>query len=128
MSEIQVGLKKEVQMIVSDEDTATVMGSGTVAVLATPKMIALMENASYKAIDEYIGEDCVTVGTHMDAKHLAATPVGMKVKAVAEVVEVKGKKVVFKVTAHDEKDLIGSGVHTRYIVNENNFTKEAYSK
>lgn len=128
MSEISIGLKKEVEIVVSKDDTAKVIGSGTVEVLATPKMIALMENAAYKAIDNCIDEGCVTVGTHMDTKHLAATPIGMKVKAVAEVTEVKGKKVVFKVEAYDEKELIGSGVHTRYVVNEKKFTKAALEK
>lgn len=128
MSEIKVGLKHEVEIVVEKEDVAKVMGSGTVEVMATPKMIALMENAAYKAIDEYIGEDNVTVGTHMDAKHLAATPVGMKVRAIAEVIEVEGKKIVFKVEAYDEKDIIGKGKHTRFIVNEKKFTKAAYDK
>lgn len=128
MSELKVGLKKEVNIVVTDQDTASIMGSGTVKVMATPKMIALMENAAYKAVADYLEEGDVTVGTHMDAKHLAATPVGMNVKAIAEVIEVKGKKIVFKVEAHDERELIGSGTHTRYIVNEKKFTNNAISK
>ena len=125
---IEVGLKHTVEITVGENDTAKVVGSGTLKVLATPKMIALMEEAAYKCIAECLENGSTSVGTLMDVKHLSATPVGMRVYANAQVTEVDGRRVCFKVEAYDEKGIIGEGVHERFIVSEEKFVAKTYSK
>ncbi len=118
---LEIGLKMEVELIVEEKDTAAAFGSGNVQVLATPMMVTLMENAALKAVQEHLGEGMTTVGTHLDVSHKAATPLGMKATAEAELIEIKGKKLIFKVVARDEKEIIGEGTHTRYIVETEKF-------
>lgn len=125
---LEIGMKAIVEKQVTDEDTAQKFGSGEVRVFATPMMIGLMENAALKAVDAFLPEGFATVGTHLDIKHLAATPVGMAVRAEAELVEIKGKKLVFNVVAFDEQDKIGEGTHTRYIIELEPFIKSAENK
>ena len=125
---IEVGMKFTVKITVGDQDTAKAVGSGTLAVLATPRMIALMEEAAYKCIGAELENGSSSVGTLMNVKHLSATPVGMEVSASAEVTEVDGRRVVFKVEAHDAKGIIGEGVHERFIVFEEKFVAKTYSK
>ena len=125
---LQVGLKKEITIKVEDKDTAMQVGSGTLAVFATPRMIALMEECAYKCIAGELDSGSTSVGTLMNVSHLAATPVGMQVTAVAEVTAVEGRRVSFKVTAFDEAGLIGEGVHDRFIVFEEKFMAKTYSK
>ena len=117
-----------VEITVTDNETAKTFGSGTLSVLATPKMIALMEQAAYKCIESSLEEGQSSVGTYLDVKHLSATPVGMKVSATAEVVEIDGRRVVFNVSARDESGLIGEGKHERFIVNDEKFVAKTYSK
>lgn len=114
---VKVGLVGEREDLVSDQNTAMAYGSGGVAVYATPAMIGLMENASLTAVDPILPEGMATVGTELSIKHLAATPVGMKVRARAVLEEVDGKRLLFKVEAFDEKEKIGEGTHERYIIN-----------
>ena len=125
---IEVGMNFTVKITVGDQDTAKAVGSGTLAVLATPRMIALMEEASYKCIAAELESGSSSVGTLMNVKHLSATPVGMDVSASAEVTEVDGRRVVFKVEAYDAKGIIGEGVHERFIVFEEKFVAKTYSK
>lgn len=125
---VKPGLSATVTKTVTPEMTARIVGSGEVDVFATPMMIALMEQAAYTAVGEYLPEGHTTVGTHMDSTHLAATPVGMEVRAEAKLLEVDGKKLVFSVEAYDEKDCIGKGVHTRFIVNSGRFHAKAAEK
>jgi fluoroacetyl-CoA thioesterase len=125
---ITVGMKAEIELAVAQEHTAMAFGSGSVKVLATPMMIALMEKAALNAVDAHLGEGFATVGAVVNAKHLAATPVGMKVKAVAEVTAVEGKKLTFKIEAYDEKEKIGEGVHERYIIETAKFIKRTEEK
>jgi len=125
---LKIGMTAEIEKTVTENDTAASFGSGAVLVFATPMMIGLMENASLKAVDEHLPENFATVGTHLDVKHLAATPVGMKVKAKAELVEMDGKKLKFKIEAYDEKDKIGEGYHSRYIINVPKFIKASKEK
>ncbi|QEK11093.1 thioesterase [Crassaminicella thermophila] len=125
---LEVGMKAMVHEVVTENDTAKSFGSGEVYVYATPKMIGIMENAALKAVDPKLPEGFATVGIHLDVKHMAATPVGMKVRAEAELVEVKGKKLKFKIEAYDEKDKIGEGFHSRYIINVEDFIKAAEEK
>ena len=125
---IEVGMNFTVKITVGDPDTAKAVGSGTLAVLATPRMIALMEEAAYKCIGAELESGSSSVGTLMNVKHLSATPVGMDVSVIAEVTEVDGRRVVFKVEAYDAKGIIGEGVHERFIVFEEKFVAKTYSK
>lgn len=128
MFNVTVGLTKEVTMVVAEKDTAAAFGSGSIFVLATPMMITLMENAALKAVEAVLPEGYTTVGTHLDVAHLAATPLGMEARAVAELVEVEGKRLKFKVTAYDAKDKIGEGYHERYIVEIEKFMNRINNK
>ena len=125
---MEIGAKYKVEITVTESDTAKAFGSGTLLVLATPKMIALMEEASYKCLDTYLENDQSSVGTYLDVKHLSATPVGMNVYAEAEITEVDGRKVVFSVKAYDEKGIIGEGTHERFVVNSDKFVTKTYQK
>jgi predicted thioesterase len=125
---IKTGLKNEIKFTVSDKETAKSFGSGELDVLATPKMIALMEEASYKCIAPYLEDGISSVGTLMNVKHLSATPVGMEVTTKCEVIDVQDRKIVFKVEAYDEKGLIGEGEHERFLVKSDKFTIKAYAK
>lgn len=125
---MEAGKNYTVKIKVEDKDTAKVVGSGTLAVLATPKMIALMEEAAYKCVAEDIEPGTSSVGTLMNVKHLSATPVGMEVSATATVTEVDGRRIAFKVEAYDEAGLIGEGIHERFVVAEEKFVAKTYSK
>src|SRR3954466_13436588 len=111
------GLRGSASLVVGEEHTAPSIGSGKVRVLATPVMINLIEAASLAAIEHLLPAGYQSLGTHLDVRHIAATPVGMKVKAIAEVTSVDGRLVRFKVSCSDEKDLIGDGTHDRVVVN-----------
>jgi len=104
------------ERLVGDEDTAVKFGSGGVRVFATPMMVALMENAALNAVDPHLGEGFATVGLSLNVKHMAATPVGMKVTARAELIDIEGKKLTFRIEAYDEQEKIGEGTHERYII------------
>lgn len=125
---LELGLKMAVELVVEEKDTAAAFGSGNVLVLATPMMVTLMENAALKAVQEHLEVGLTTVGTHLDVSHKAATPLGMKATAEAELIEIKGKKLIFKVVARDEKEIIGEGTHTRYIVETEKFLKATREK
>ena len=126
--EITIGMKGKVSTNVEREDTAYEVGSGSLLVYATPCMVALMEGAACEAIAEALGEDVTSVGTELSISHLSATPVGMEVYAEAEVTEVEGKAITFKVVAFDETGKIGEGTHKRFIVNSQRFLDKTYSK
>ena len=113
---------------VEEKDTAICHKSGTLAVLATPRMIALMEESAYKCIEKYLDEGQSSVGTYLDVKHISATPVGMEAYAESEVIEVDGRRVVFSLKAYDEKGLIGEGRHERFIVFSEKFVTKTYQK
>ncbi len=122
------GLRGEKEITVSFEVTAAKYGSGGVEVLATPAMIALMEGAAFELVQAQLPEGYSSVGTRVDIEHLAATPLGMKVKAVAELKQVEGKKLVFSVEARDEKELVGRGIHERYIIQSDKFLARVENK
>ena len=126
--EITVGMKGEVSTLVEREDTAKEVGSGDLLVYATPCMVALMEGAACEAIADALGENQTTVGTALNIEHISATPVGLDVRAEAEVTAVAGKVITFTVTAYDEVGEIGKGTHTRVIVNSQKFLEKAYNK
>ncbi|OPX87578.1 MAG: Fluoroacetyl-CoA thioesterase [Pelotomaculum sp. PtaB.Bin104] len=125
---LNVGIKGESSVVVNDKNTAIAYGSGTVNVFATPAMAALMENAAISTSGPQLEAGFTTVGTQINIKHLAATPIGMKVTATAELMEIDGKRLLFKVEARDEVDLIGTGMHERYVVQSDIFIKRATDK
>ena len=126
--EITVGMKAEVFSFVEREDTAQEVGSGDLLVYATPCMAALMEGAACEAIAETLSDTQTTVGTLLNIEHLSATPVGMDVRAEAEVTAVEGKVITFALRAYDESGEIGKGIHKRVIVNSQKFLEKAYDK
>ena len=126
--EITVGMKGEAWTEVEKEDTAQIVGSGSLLVYATPCMVALMEGAACEAIAEALGEDQTTVGIALNIEHISATPVGLEVHAEAEVTAVEGKVISFEVKAFDEVGEIGHGTHKRVIVNSPKFLDKAYMK
>jgi len=126
--EITVGMKGEVPTTVEREDTASVVGSGSLLVYATPCMVALMEGAACEAIAAALPGDKTSVGTELNISHLSATPVGMDVRAEAEVTAVEGNMLTFAVTAFDEKGKIGEGTHKRAIISTQRFLEKTYAK
>ena len=108
--------------------TAESVGSGRVGVLATPVMINLIEAAALQAIEAHLPDGYQSLGTHLDVSHIAATPVGMRIKAVAELVKVEGRLLHFRVRADDEVEEIGSGTHQRVIVNVDKFAARVAKK
>lgn len=125
---ITVGMKGRAETMVTPENTAVAVGSGLVPVFATPAMIALMENAAVNAVQETLEEGQGTVGTLLNVSHDAATPVGMKVWAEAEVTAVEGRKLTYTVTAFDEAGPIGKGEHQRFIIQADRFLAKAQAK
>lgn len=111
-----IGATKCCEIIVSDNDTATKYGSGTINVFATPAMISLMENTALNLVQKYLPDNFTTVGTEVSVKHLRATAVGKKVSCKSELIEVDGKKLVFRVEANDNEGIIGKGTHTRFVI------------
>lgn len=118
---IETGLKYTSQMIVSEDVTARSMGSGDMEVLATPAMMALMENAAMLAVAPNLPEGCTTVGGHIASSHLRSSKVGDRVAATARVTKVDGKKIEFKVEAYCGDTLLGEGTHLRFIVDRKKF-------
>lgn len=125
---LKEGITYTAKQVVERKDTAAEYGSGLVEVFATPAMIALMENAALKTVLPYLGDDHNTVGFEVNVKHLKPTPVGMQVECTATLLEVDGKKLVFKVVATDEEGKIGEGTHTRYIINSKKFMDKLNQK
>ena len=125
---LPAGLTGSVQLVVGDQHTAPRIGSGRIRVLATPVMINLLEAAALAAIEQSLPEEHQSLGTHLDVTHIAATPVGMRVTATAEVLRVEGRTVYFKVRAEDERELIGEGTHERVVVNVERFDARVQAK
>ena len=128
LSKIKPGLTGSSELIVGEEHTAPRVGSGRVHVLATPVMINLIEAAALKAAEHLLPEGHQSLGTRLDVKHYAATPVGMQIRATAEVVKVEGRAIFFRVTAEDEKEPIGDGTHERIIINVGRFDQRVRDK
>ena len=113
---MEAGIKNKKSIVVTDEVTASKVGSGLLPVYATPSMIALMEGTCAESVQPYLAEGEGTVGVAVDIKHIAATPVGMTVRCESLLKEVNGKKLVFEVNVYDEKGLVGTGIHKRAII------------
>jgi fluoroacetyl-CoA thioesterase len=129
---IQPGLKGEIGLVVAEEHSAQHLGSGTVKVLATPQMMLLMERASVAAVDHLLPAGSGTVGAHLDIRHLEPTPIGFEVRAVAELVEVDGRRLTFRLEVFEEPfgeaHLVGDGIHERFIVNLQRFGERVARK
>lgn len=126
--ELMVGMRGEVSTLVERTDTAYEVGSGSLLVYATPCMVALMEGAACEAVGAAIPEDKTTVGIELTISHLSATPVGMDVRAEAELTAIDGNVLTFTVTAFDEAGKIGEGTHKRAIINSQRFLDKTYAK
>ena len=125
---VTVGLKGRAEAVVNEHNTAQAACSGALPVFGTPFMCALMEEAAWKSIAPQLEAGQSTVGTKLNISHDSATPVGLKVWAESEVTEVDGKRVVLKVTAYDEKGLIGQGTHERFVITDERFLARAAKK
>ena len=126
--EISIGMKGMATTVVEREDTAYEFGSGSLLVYATPCMAALMEGAACEAIAECMGEDKTSVGIELALSHTSATPVGLEVRAEAEVTAVEGKIITYHIEAFDEAGKIGEATHKRAIVSAQRFLDKVYSK
>lgn len=123
---VQIGQKGCAETVVAEHNTAKALGSGLVEVFATPAMVALMEEAAVQALDLVPGES--SVGTALKIKHLAATPLGLKVWATAELIEIDRRRLVFSVEAFDEQEKIGEGRHERFIIDSSKFLDKVNAK
>ena len=125
---IEVGIKGRAEDTVRPENTAQAACSGALPVYGTPFMCALMENASWTSLVPYLEEGEGTVGTRLEITHDSATPVGMKVWAESEVTAVEGRRIVLKVSAYDERGLIGQGTHERFVIQNERFLAKTAKK
>jgi predicted thioesterase len=125
---LQPGRTGSASILVTDAQLAPQLGSGSAPVFASPAMIALMEAAAVDCVERQLDAGQETLGVHLDVEHIAATPVGHKVTATAELIEKDGRKLVFKVEARDERELIGRGRHTRIIVDSARFRSKVDAK
>lgn len=121
-------LTHEEKTTVDAANTALAVGSGGLAVFSTPMMIALMESAAARGVQPFLADGETTVGTLVSVRHLAATPVGMTVRAVARLDQVEGRRLLFTVEAFDEREKIGEGTHERFIIQAERFMAKAQQK
>ena len=121
---MEIGVKGYEEQIVEKKDTAGVYGSGTLDVFATPAMIALMEKNCLNSVAPHLEAGMGTVGTEICVKHLAATPIGMKVRCESTLTEIDRRRLVFSVCAYDEVGKIGEGTHERFIIDSEKFQKK----
>ncbi len=128
MTTLTPGLSAELKITVTDADTASKWGSGLVPVYSTPALVGLMETAAVKALEGQLEDGKTTVGGHIDVKHLAATPVGMTVRAKAELIAIEGKKLTFQVEAWDEVEKIGEALHERFLIETEKFVARVQQK
>jgi predicted thioesterase len=125
---VTIGLKGSAAIVVGEEHTAPRIGSGRVHVLATPVMINVMEAAALDAVEHLLPVGHQSLGTRLDIGHYAATPVGMRLRATAEVTKIDGRSIEFRVEAFDEKERVGDGTHVRVVVNVERFDKRVQMK
>ena len=125
---LEAGLSGSAEILVGTRDTAPHVGSGKIKVLATPVMVSLMEEASLHAVEGLLPPGFQTVGTRLDITHVAATPVGLRVRATAEVTQVVGRRITFRVWAEDDRERIGEGTHERIVVDVSRFDARAQAK
>ncbi len=126
--ELTKGITGKTVIVVDESVSARRAASGEMDVFGTPFMVALMEKTADESVRPYLEEGCATVGTVVNIKHLAATPMGMEVYATSELLEADGRRLVFKVEAYDEAGLIGEGLHERFIIFKDKFMEKTNSK
>ena len=125
---LQLGIKGKQTIVVTPAQTAAYYGSGALEVFATPAMVALLEETAWRSVQPYLEEGQATVGTRVDIRHLAATPLGGKVTCESELVEIDRRRLVFKVDVFDEKTKVGEGTHERFIIQSEKFLAAAKAK
>jgi fluoroacetyl-CoA thioesterase len=128
LSRITPGLTGTAEIVVGPEHTAPFVGSGRIAVLATPVMINVIEAAALNAVEHLLPAGHQSLGIHLDVSHVAATPIGLRVTATAEVIGVEGRTIKFRVEAHDEVEAIGGGSHERVVVSVERFDERVQRK
>jgi predicted thioesterase len=128
LSRLRPGLRGEASLVVAEEHTAPRVGSGAIHVLATPVMINLFEAAALAAVEHLLPPGHQSLGTVLNVRHIAATPIGMRVTASALVEKIDGRTIFFTLEAHDERDLIGDGTHERVVVNVEKFDARVQAK
>jgi len=126
--ELKPGLQGTAEIVVGTRDTAPHVGSGKIGVLATPIMVNLMEAAALQAVERLLPPGHQTVGTHLDVRHFAATPVGLRVLARAELTRIDGRTLTFSIVAEDDRERIGEGTHERLIINVERFDQRMQKK
>lgn len=125
---LETGIKGTKTVTVNESNTAKTMGSGTLDVFATPALVALMEETCWRSVADRLDEDCGTVGTLLEIKHTAPTPVGMEVCCESVLTEVDGRRLVFEVTARDAQGVVGEGRHERFVIQNGKFQAKADAK
>ncbi len=128
MEDVEPGLVGKAKSLVTDEDTAERWGSGLVPVFGTPSLVGLMEKAAVQALDGYLPAEQTSVGGRMDVRHLAPTPVGMHVYARAELLEIEGRRLLFRIEAWDNVEQIGEATHERFVIELEPFVTKAKAK
>ena len=128
MYENLLGLTNAAEIFVTEENTALALGSGSLKVFATPAMIRLIEQAAAELVDKNLPPEMTSVGTALNIKHTAPTPIGMNVRADVKIISVDGRKIIFEVAAHDARGEIGRGSHERFIVDRKKFQSKADAK
>ena len=125
---LEPGIRGKQTVTVTHEQTAAHYGSGALEVFATPAMVALLEETAWRSVQPYLEEGQATVGTRVDIRHLAATPLGGKVTCESELVEIDRSRLVFKVVVFDEKTKVGEGIHERFVIQSEKFLAAAKAK
>lgn len=128
MNALTIGTCFEKTFLVTDEDTAKAQGSGGEAVLATPRLVAWMENTAFEGIEANMTEEATTVGTFIEIKHMAASPVGLEVRVKATLVSQENRALNFDIDAWDSVEKIGEAIHQRFIVDKNRFNEKVQKK
>lgn len=125
---LEIGLKHTKEVVCDENNTAAAVGSGSLRVFSTPALLTLMELCAAECVLSHLEEGQSTVGTKVELKHIAATPVGMTVKCECELTEIDRRRLVFDIKAYDERELVGECIHERFIVNNEKFLDKCYSK
>lgn len=125
---METGIIGQEELVVNETNTAEALGSGSLAVFATPAMIALMEKTARLSVAPFLEDGQSTVGTLVNVKHLSASPVGMKITCRTELKEIDRRRLVFHVECSDEAGIIGEGEHERFIIDEVKFMAKTEAK
>ena len=125
---LETGLKHTKEVICDENNTAAAVGSGSLRVFSTPALLALMELCAAECVLPHLEAGQSTVGTKVELKHVAATPVGMTVRCQCELCDIDRRRLVFDIKAYDERELVGECIHERFIVNNDKFLDKCYSK